>query len=197
VVGVNTFRQSPLVVTGSPSSAWKDYNYKSSVQVTGCNPHRSLGRSLEPERERVGDRHEATHKGIRDPPLRDPGLPVEFEASPDSPEILGRGLHGFFKRVGGSGDARSRIDARGWDIQEKQVLHDLLGETPVGPLQFGTKGLGPEVDKKGASYGALQMTLLALRITGFLSGWLVPVPQTFSLHLFFRSSHTALPYSPT
>ncbi len=121
------------------------------MRVTGCNPHRSLGRSLEPERERVGDRHEATRKGIRDPPLRDPGLPVEFEAGPDSPEILGRGLHGFFKRVGGSGDARSSIDARGWDIQEKQVLHDLLGETPVGPLQFGTKGLGPEVDKKAAS----------------------------------------------
>ncbi len=78
----------------------KDYNYKSSRPVTGCNPHRSLGRSLEPERERVGDRHEATHKGIRDP-----GLPVEFEAGPDSPEILGRGLHGFFKRVRGSGDA--------------------------------------------------------------------------------------------
>ena len=75
------------------------------VHIPGCNPHRSLWRSLEPERERVGDRHEATRKGIRDPPLRDPGLPVEFEAGPDSPEILGRGLQGFFKRVGGSGDA--------------------------------------------------------------------------------------------
>ncbi len=63
-----------------------------SREVTGCNPHRSLGKSLEPERERVGDRHEATRKGIRDPPFRDPGLPVEFEAGPDSPEILGRGL---------------------------------------------------------------------------------------------------------
>jgi len=156
----------------------------------GCNPHRSLGRSLEPERERVGDRHEATHKGIRDPPLRDPGLPVEFEAGPDSPEILGRGLHGFFKRVGGSGDARSSIDARGWDIQEKQVLHDLLGETPVGPLQFGTKGLGPEVDKKGASYGALQMTFPVLpNKTRETWGKLVPLRKAGPILAPNRENH--------
>ncbi len=37
------------------------------VKITGCNPHRSLGRSPEPEREQVGDRHEAPRKGIRDP----------------------------------------------------------------------------------------------------------------------------------
>ncbi len=98
--GVKSLVRSPLVVAETDTNAWEGYNYKSSWKVTGCNPHRSLGRSLEPERERVGDRHEATHKGIRDP-----RLPVEFEAGPDSPEILGRGLHGFFKRVRGSGDA--------------------------------------------------------------------------------------------
>ena len=41
VVCVNALVQSPLVVAGSPSSAWKDYNYKPSAQVTGCNLHRS------------------------------------------------------------------------------------------------------------------------------------------------------------
>jgi hypothetical protein len=40
MVGVNTFMQSPLVVTGRPSSAWEGYNYKSSAQVSGCNLHR-------------------------------------------------------------------------------------------------------------------------------------------------------------
>ncbi len=34
VVRVNTLMQSPLVVAGRPSSAWEDYNYKSSAQVT-------------------------------------------------------------------------------------------------------------------------------------------------------------------
>ena len=38
VVGVNTFMQSPLVVAGRPLNAWECYNYKSSVQITGCNP---------------------------------------------------------------------------------------------------------------------------------------------------------------
>jgi len=48
VVGVNTLMQSPLVVAGRPLSPWKDYNYKSSAQVTGCNLHR--GWSLTPPR---------------------------------------------------------------------------------------------------------------------------------------------------
>ncbi len=36
VVCVNALVQSPLVVAGRPSSAWEDYNYKSSPKVTGC-----------------------------------------------------------------------------------------------------------------------------------------------------------------
>ncbi len=47
VVGVNTFMQSPLVVAGRPLNAWECYNYKSSVQVTGCNPHRSREKAVE------------------------------------------------------------------------------------------------------------------------------------------------------
>jgi hypothetical protein len=46
-------------------------------------------------------------------------------------------------------------------------------------------------------YGALQMTFPALRITGFLSGWLVPVLPTFSLHPIFQSSCKGMPFSPT
>ncbi len=41
VVGVNTLMQSPFVVAGRHLNAWEGYNYKSSVQVTGCNPYRS------------------------------------------------------------------------------------------------------------------------------------------------------------
>jgi len=47
VVCVNALVQSPLVVEGMPSSAWEDYNYKPSVQVTGCNLHRSRERVVQ------------------------------------------------------------------------------------------------------------------------------------------------------
>ncbi len=46
VVGVKTLVQSPLVVAARPSHPWKDYNYKSSTKVTGCNPHRSRYRAV-------------------------------------------------------------------------------------------------------------------------------------------------------
>jgi len=46
VVCVNALVQSPLFVAGRPSSAWEDYNYKPSAQVTGCNPHRSRYRAV-------------------------------------------------------------------------------------------------------------------------------------------------------
>ncbi len=29
----------PLMAVGRPSSPWEDYNYKSSAEVSGCNPH--------------------------------------------------------------------------------------------------------------------------------------------------------------
>ncbi len=39
--GVKSLVRSPLVVAGTDTNAWEDYNYKSSAQVTGCNLHRS------------------------------------------------------------------------------------------------------------------------------------------------------------
>ncbi len=50
MVGVNTLMQSPLGVAGRPSKAGEDYNYKSSVQVTGCNLPGGNDPFLEPRR---------------------------------------------------------------------------------------------------------------------------------------------------
>ena len=50
VVGVNTFRQSPVVVAGRPLNAWECYNYKSSPKVIGCNLPGGNDPFLEPRR---------------------------------------------------------------------------------------------------------------------------------------------------